>query len=187
VTVDDRNGQRIVQQFSYSEIHDALRTAEVGELPRLVIAVARNITLEPIEPYLRHLALTTGFNAEVRFGRFDNILQEAVDAKSDLWQASPDAILVFSKLEAMAPALTFQFSRLSAADVEGEIARAHRYIENTLAALREHSQAMVLWHGFEFPTHPALGIYDSQIAHGDRVWGRRGMPTSSILISVSPV
>ena len=33
-------------------------------------------------------------------------------------------------------------------------------------ALREHSQAMVLWHGFELPTHPALGIYDSQIAHG---------------------
>ena len=86
-----------MRQFSYSYIHEALRVAKVDELPRFVIAVARNVTLEPIEPYLRHLALTAGFNAEVRFGRFDNILQEAGDASSGLWQTSPDVVLVFSK------------------------------------------------------------------------------------------
>jgi len=155
-----------VESPSYSEIQETLHNAQTDGLPKLVVTVLRNIMLEPIEPYLSHLAYTNGFAPEIRFGQFDNILQEASNAASDLWSTAPDVILVFSKLEALSPAIAFRFSSLSPEEVKAELDRVGHFVDSTLASLREHTQATILWHGFETPVNPALGIYDGQVEHG---------------------
>lgn len=155
-----------MESLSYSQIQEALHGAQTDGLPKLVVSVLRNIMLEPIEPYLSYLAYTNGFDPEIRFGQFDNILQEASNAASDLWSTPPDVILVFSKLEALSPAIANRFPSLSPEEVNAEIDRVQQYVDSTLASLREHTQATILWHGFETPVNPALGIYDGQIEDG---------------------
>ena len=152
--------------LSYSEIQESLHNAQTDGLPKLVVTVLRNIMLEPIEPYLSHLAYSNGFAPEIRFGQFDNILQDASNAASELWSTAPDVILIFTKLEALSPAIAYRFASLSPEDVAAELDRVGHFIESTLASLREHTQATILWHGFETPVSPALGIYDDQTERG---------------------
>jgi len=152
--------------LSFAGMHDELRAASLEKLPSLRIAVLRNVTIEPIEAHLRYVAHKDGFNAEVAFGRFDNIVQDATDPGSAVWQAQADIVLVFASVETLSQQLASRFTALAPQDTAGEVERVSAFVDATLQGLRRHTAATVLWHGFETPLDPALGIYDSQIDHG---------------------
>ncbi len=54
--------------LSLSEIQEKLDKADLKVLPLLNLSILRNITLEPIEPYLRYFAYQMGFNTKVKLG-----------------------------------------------------------------------------------------------------------------------
>ena len=151
---------------SLSEIPSILRKAALDGLPHLKIAILRNVMLEPIEPYLRYFAYTSGINAQVHFGQFDNIFQEATDPASRLWSEQADIVLVFSKLESLSSRLASSFPGLRPDEIKDECEHVQAFVTGTLDGLRRHCSAAILWHGFEMPAYPALGIHDSQIDDG---------------------
>jgi len=153
-------------KVSYAEIQDILNQANLNQYPALNIAVLRNIMLEPIEPYLRYLAYEIGFNAHIRFGEYDNIFQEAMGEHNNLLYEEIDCILIFMKLDTFSWDLSRNFVALSSVKIESESNRVKENIESVLSGIRKKTNAMILWHGFELPTYPALGILDSQNSNG---------------------
>lgn len=149
-----------------AEIHALLRDPALADLPPLDLAVLRNVTVEPLEPFLRYQAAQAGFNARLRFGTFDGILQDALSDDSGVVAASPGGILVFLHLEVFSEALARRLPTLDAATVDAEVDRFAAYVQGTLAGLRGRTQAPILWHGFERPLHPAFGIADSRLERG---------------------
>lgn len=149
-----------------AEITGELSQADLSALPILRLAILRNITLEPLAAYLRHEALALGRNAEVRLGEFDNVFQEALGGAPEVYGPDTDAVLVFLHLETLSPALASGFNALSADDVAQEIQRLREHCSAIVQALRARTPAMILWHGFLPPLHPALGLYDSQTGQG---------------------
>jgi FkbH-like protein len=153
---------------SYSEIQGFLNQVDMSQLPKLNICVLRNIMVEPIEPYLRYLGHDIGFNLEVNFGEYDNIFQEAVGGKDKLLNEETDFVLIFSKLETLSRDLSLNYTALNADGIKTEVSRIEEYIKNVLAGIRRQTNAVVLWHGFELPVYPALGILDSQSSMSQR-------------------
>ena len=153
-------------KVSYAEIQDILNQANLNQYPALNIAVLRNIMLEPIEPYLRYLAYEIGFNAHIRFGEYDNIFQEAMGEHNNLLYEETDCILIFMKLDTFSWDLSRNFAALSSIKIESESNRVKENIESVLSGIRKKTNAMILWHGFELPPYPALGILDSQNSNG---------------------
>ena len=151
---------------SYAAMTDILRTAAVADLPPLRIAVLRNIVLEPIEPYLRYLALEMGFNAQCRFGQYDNVFQEAVGGCAELLNETTDCVLVFLRLETLAWELARTSASLRSAQSARERARIEEFISSVLQGIRRQTPALILWHAFERPLHPALGVLDYQESQG---------------------
>lgn len=152
--------------MSYSKIQDFLNHADFTELPKINIRVLRNIMLETIEPYLRYLGYSAGLNIDVAFGKYDNILQEAIKKQSNFLNEEADFVLVFSKLETLSSDLSVNFASLDASTTETEILRIEDYIKCTLSGIRSQTRSPILWHGFELPIYPALGILDSQSSTG---------------------
>ena len=152
--------------LSYSEIQEYLSKLKPGKLPELKISLLRNVVVEPIEPYLQYLACRMGFNAKVSFGSFDNVFQEAVGGDRELLSPDTDNVLVFLKLEGLSWELARNFNALSKAQVQAEIDRIKEFISSVLSGIRGQTDAMILWHSFELPAHPALGILDSQTSEG---------------------
>src|SRR5207249_2027770 len=71
----------------------------VASLPALRISILRNVVVEPIEPYLRYLALESGFRVDLGFGAFDNVYQEALGADPKLLEKGTDCVLVVLVIE----------------------------------------------------------------------------------------
>jgi len=150
----------------YSEIQAFLRAARTEELPGLTISVLRNIVLEPMVPYLRYLAFQMGFNGQVRFGQYDNVYQEAVGGDGELLTRDLDCVMVFLYLEQLSPKLTSQFAGSSEANIRGDVERIRSYIQDVVQGIRRQTDGLVIWHGFEMPLYPGLGVWDGQTESG---------------------
>ncbi len=161
-----------MQELTYSQIQEKLKQTDRHLLPELKIVVLRNIMLEPIEPYLRYCALQMGYNASVRFGEYDNVFQEAVGAGALLAEA-PNCVLVFTYLDTLSWDLSRNFPALTQEQIHDEIVRIQKFIETVLAGLRRQTDGLILWHSFELPVNPALGILDAQLADGQAASIRR--------------
>ena len=155
-----------MENIPFSQLQKTLSGEDLTALPQLNVAIIRNVTIEPIETYLKYFAYETGFNAKVRFGDYDNIFQEAVAGQSEIITNELDYILIFAQLETLSSSLVCDFTSLSKDDIESEKSRIKNYISSVLNGIRKQINAVILWHSFELPHHPALGILDSQMADG---------------------
>jgi len=149
-----------------AEIHAALAEIDTGSLPPWRIAVLRNITVETIEPFLRFHAARAGLKAELRFGEFDNIVQEALGAGDPTLLANADCVLVFLKLELFSSGLAAGFAALDPAELAAEKAQIENELATVLQGIRTQTQGMVLLHAFEMPADPAYGSLDASFAGG---------------------
>jgi FkbH-like protein len=153
---------------TYSQIQNYLnqnRDTNMN-LPALRISILRNITLEPIKPYLQYFASQIGYQAEVLFGNYDNVFQESAGSNSSLLSPETDIVLVFTKLENLSWSLTRGFAGLNSDQVQDEKNRLAGYFLDVLAGIRLQTRAMIIWHGFEMPDYPSLGISDGQLQTG---------------------
>lgn len=154
--------------LSYSEIQDLLNQANLSQFAGFNISILRNIMIEPIEPYLRYLAYQIGFDASIRFGGYDNVFQESVAGQTDLLNEETDCVLIFMILDTLSRDLSRNYVALNRKQIETEIKRIGEFVTSVLSGIRRQSRAMILWHGFELPAYPALGILDSQSSEGQQ-------------------
>lgn len=149
-------------EVSYSGVQECLNKANLSQLPKLRVSVLRNIIVESVESYLRYLALQIGFDAQIRFGEYDNIFQEAVGGQSELLNEDSDVVLIFTYLDTLSWDLSRNFLALNGNEIEAEVDRIKEYISSVLSGIDKQTNAIVLWHGFDIPVHPSLGILDYQ-------------------------
>src|SRR3954447_20077499 len=124
-----------MQELTYSQIQEKLNQTDLRSLPELRIAILRNIMLEPIEAYLRYGAFELGYRAAVKFGQYDNIVQEAIGGRAELLGEKLDYVLVFDFLETLSRNLTRNFASLTTAEVEAEINRIQAHIDMVITGL----------------------------------------------------
>jgi FkbH-like protein len=109
-----------------------------------------------------------GLDAQIRFGEYDHIFQEAVGGKGDLLHKQTDFVLVFVKLDTLSWDLSRNYPALSVGQLKAEVDRIKEYITSVLSGIRKQTDATVLWHGFEMPVYPSLGILESQTCDGQQ-------------------
>ena len=151
---------------TFAEIQDILNKAQIDHLPNLNIAILRNVMVESLVPYLKFLAYDMGFAAEVRMGGYDNIVQESLGTYAGVLKKETDCVFIFMRLENLSWDLARRFAALTTEQVQNEVARIQEIITSTLAGIRQQTDGMILWHGFEIPLYSGLGIWDSQISSG---------------------
>jgi FkbH-like protein len=152
--------------LSYAEIQKFLNDIDTEGYSTLNISILRNITVEPINPYLQYLAYNMGFVAKTQFGDYDTIFQDAIDGNAQLLNNATHCVLVFVKLEALSARITHQFPTMTPEQIEREIERIDLYVSAVLNGIRQQTNAVILWMGFELPVNPALGILDTQTIGG---------------------
>lgn len=149
-----------INNYNLPELQGFIESYESDNLPLLNIVILRNITVEAITPYLQYFSLRMGFNADIKFGGYDNVLQDALDKESNFLNKDTDCVMVFSKLETLSPKLANNFTQLEPPEIEKEKDHIKNYIVTTLSGIRSKTSAIINWHSFELPVNPAFGIID---------------------------
>ena len=155
-----------MEKINFAKIQNELRTVDQSTLPNFSITVLRNITLEPAEIYWKYLAYKLGYKATVQWGRYDRILDEAIEGKDDLFGPNVNFILVFMKLENLSSGLARNFAGLNDQQIDAEINRTNNYVIEVLERIHQKTQVPILWHGFEIPSYPAGVMCDGQLKKG---------------------
>ena len=151
--------------LTFSDKQEILNKASLDGFPTLNISVLRNVMVEPLATILRYGAYLEGYDARLAFGEFDMIYQEAVDGRSDILNEATSTVMVFDYLAQESPRLFHSFATMTPQGVTEESALVVEKASAILHGIRRQTPAMILWHSFEMPATPALGIYDSQITH----------------------
>ena len=63
-----------------SNIKKEISSDKLKLLPGFNISILRNISIESIDIYLKYYLYKIGFNTTIRFGEYDNIIQEAIES-----------------------------------------------------------------------------------------------------------
>lgn len=150
--------------MTYAEMHDILNRAKLDQLPKLDISILRNVVVEGMIPYLRFLAYEMGLRAEIRMGDYDNLVQESLSGANGILKKDTDCILLFNKLEGVSWSLARNFASLGKEEIQNKVRDIHETITHVLGGIRNQTNGMILWCGFELPLFPSLGIWDGQIA-----------------------
>ncbi len=162
-----------MSDLTLSEKQEILNKASLDSFPTLNIAVLRNITVEPLATILRYGVYLEGYDARLTFGEFDTIYQEAVDGPSEILNEDTSSVLVFVYLAQESPQLSHSFATMTQQAVMDESEIIAKKAAAILAGIRRQTSAMILWHSFEIPVTPALGVYDSQTPCGQLAAVRR--------------
>ena len=143
-----------------------LTSIENVNFPEIRIALLRNVTLEPIKPYIEVKCFQSGLKPNIFFTGFSSFHQDVRNSASELYKFRPDIIIVALRLNSLVPNLTERFSLLMQEEINSLIMTAHTEIVETVNILRYNSTAMILVHNFERPLFVANCITSSQSSNG---------------------
>jgi FkbH-like protein len=150
--------------LSAVETSNRLRDIPHGELPAVRIAILRDFTMEQIQPYLEVRCAEAGLWPSLFFGQVDTAQRDVRDHESEFYRFQPDIVVLALRLDGIVPDLKERFNGLSQAAIGDLIGTAHSRVRDTVQAVRERSQCVILVHSFELPVFPARGILDSSPA-----------------------
>lgn len=182
--IEDKHPKRSSEEpdQSFATIHQIAAQAESSQLPELNITILRNITLEPLEPFLQFHAFKMGLKSRIHWGQYDRIFQETVGESPGLFGEKTDLVLVFLKLEALSWKLANNFNALNAEEIQQETGRIKDLLNQAHAGIRRQTSVPIIWHSFEMPIYPALGILDGLQENGQTTMIRE---LNDTLVSIS--
>ena len=132
------------------------------------ILVLRQLTVEPIAPFLTVGGRNLGLEIEVRFGGFDTMMQDTLS--DTLWIESPDVIIVIPSPSRFSPKLVDNFYNLSEGEIGRSIAETAANAEGLIQAIRNKSTRPILWFGIYKLSGLSLGLSDQRL--GERSQAR---------------
>jgi len=156
--------ERDINEIKFSEMVKLVESLDDkdGDWIPLKIAILRNITVDPIVPYLKFLCYKENLRAIINMGNYDNVMQDVMDPNSALYRHSPDIVLICMKMETLAEKLVTSFSNMSSAEIKEESGRVLSFFDRILSEIRKNSKAPILLHNFETPVYPSFGVLDYQ-------------------------
>lgn len=134
----------------------------VQELPSLKVAILRNFTVELLIPVIKAEIFLLGFRPEIYVGSFDAIAHDVMSHNSDLFQFSPDVIILDLWLNGLAPKLVEGFNGLSETSRHDEVDRIVDELNNIIMSIKQKATIPILINNFPLPDYASAGIFDSQ-------------------------
>ena len=153
--------KNIKEKLSLSDIYKELKSLEKKKLKDINIQILRNITIHPIEPFIKYYCANSGYNSLVKFGEFNTILQDANNISEDI-------VIIFLTLENFSKNLHFNFISLSENQIKNEIQHVIDYVQTTISTIRKKSSSPIILTDFIEPIFPSYGLLDYSILKGEK-------------------
>ncbi|MCE0556221.1 HAD-IIIC family phosphatase [Motilimonas sp. E26] len=151
--------------LTFTQMQSRLASIDKAALKPLRISILRNITLESIAIPLQYYAAQSGYDAQLTWGGFDTLLQDA--SNPELVNDKTDLILIYPHLFMTLPAINEKFCQLTPLQRQQE---ADFFLATALQVLTQLATtsptASIIWHDFELPINPSYGQADTYLPHG---------------------
>jgi len=155
LTVSDITSRLPASPASYLQ---AARTLDVRGLIPLRLAVLSTYSAQFLQPYLTVEGAVRGFAVTAWFGAFGQIEQEALDASGGLYAQEPDAVVILTRLEDLAPALVERSLGASEEVLRARLGEVKDRLAALIGGLRKRTDKPVFIANFAPPARLAAGL-----------------------------
>lgn len=149
-----------LSKLSYLQTVKSVQQLDKTELHEKNITILRNITIEPIEPYIQWFCSKQKVSTNCQFGDFNNIFQNSMD--SLLVNEQTELVCIFYDFdfafEDICNSKTVLDEKLIIEHLDSFKSFAQSIIDN----LRSNTHAPIAWSSFIRPSYPQSGLLDSQ-------------------------
>jgi len=156
---------KMKQALSASEvfaISNTLRQSPVpGWVQQLKIFVFRNITLEPILPFIIVEGAKREFSLEFEISGYGDTETLLLDPQSRIYNFQPDIAWLWFELSEFYPTLWRDFSLLDEKAVNSIINGIVNQLKSLITKIRDNFSCDVILQGFRKPPQANLGLFDS--------------------------
>jgi len=128
---------------------------------KLRVVFLRSVTIEPMLQYLKVKCYENGIDLDVYIADYNIFEQEILDFNSGLYKFAPDILVIFTRIEELAPELIDNYLEMELTEIDESIAGIIKSVENLVSIFRKNSKAKVIIHNFEVLDYPVFGIVDS--------------------------
>lgn len=135
---------------------------DIKQLRPLKVAVLRNYTVEPLEPFLRLRFILEGYNPQFSYGGYGQHVQEALDEKSFLYAFKPDIILFLLRSADLLPEFYNEYNTKTPAQWQQAIDPITGQLAACVAVIRKKLDARIFVQNMGFEGLPYWGVYDAQ-------------------------
>ncbi len=153
-----------INKLNYDDVVQFVNVCEGNskDMRPVKVAILRNITIEPIIPYIKYFCFRAGLKADIYIGGYDNVMQEILNADSALFRFKPDIVVLCLKMDILSEKLQKRFTEMGSNEIKNEVERTVDYIRQAIHGIRKKNNVMVLVHNYETPVFPSFGILDYQ-------------------------
>ncbi|MEO5331937.1 MAG: HAD-IIIC family phosphatase [Magnetococcus sp. YQC-5] len=130
------------------------------------VALLASFSIEFVQDALMALGWANGLQLTIQQAGFAQYHQEMIQPTSRLYSFKPDVVILAIEGQRVMPSVYETVSLTGQTDKNQVVTEAMAQIEPLITALRQHSDALLLIHNFDPPSHPPLGILDGMIAPG---------------------
>ncbi|MBF0429449.1 MAG: HAD family hydrolase, partial [Magnetococcales bacterium] len=130
------------------------------------VALLASFSIEFIQDALTALGMAHGLRILIYQAGFAQYHQEIIQPDSPLYAFKPDVVILAMEGERVIPAIYTDDLTLAPTDQEHWVSEAMACITPLITAFRRHSDALLLIHNFDPPTHRVQGILDGLATPG---------------------
>lgn len=134
------------------------------------IAILRNFTIEPIIPILKSELFMSGFNVDFYISDYDTIAKSVLNSESSFFDFSPDIIFLSQWIDLLSEKISTSIFRMSYEERKNEADRIFEQHLLFLKAIRNKTNAPIIFNNFPLPEFTTLGIIDQQNILSERDW-----------------
>lgn len=148
---------------SYLKAARAIEHGALEDLTAAKIGIVSTFTAQVLAPYLTVECAARGLSVKTYFGPFNQLEQQLLDKQSALYAHEPDVIVVFARLEELAPKLAGRFLPLSEAANASAVDDIRNRFGDWLGGIRRYSNVNILLANFAPPAVLSAGLADASL------------------------
>jgi FkbH-like protein len=150
--------------LTLAEIENQIsKSSNYQDLPSLKIHILRNLTVEAFSSYIKYDLIQLGYNPKVIMGEYGQIVNEAISTPETFGIANDtNCVIVFMNLKNFAPQIWDKYIEFNNDSLQVEFRFIETQITTILKGIRERTNGIICWIGFESPVYPPLGILEDQ-------------------------
>lgn len=134
----------------------------------LKIAVLSSYTIRPIRDMLEFELLKNGFQAEIKYGEYNQYMQELLDPTSFVYGFKPDIVILALDTETFLEKSQFTYLDMTEGAMQELLRQKREYLLTAIRHVGSQLSAKIILTNLEVPTYAPEGIRDATRQDGYR-------------------
>ncbi len=160
--------EQIIPSQTKVIVREIRNTDYIERLLKVKIAMLSSYTIQNIQDNLDLECIKHGFDAQIKYGQYNQYIQEMLDETSFLYEFKPDLIILALNTPTFLENVHVNCLNMSKQEIDEIVISKLNYLHSAISNMNKKLKARILITNLEIPSYSPYGIRDANCDEGIR-------------------